>query len=133
MRLPLSLSPAWVLSVNFLSSPLARSTHILGHPDEAALGLILCIAALPTCHPPVMIDMQNKASAYQRPPLPSEDELEPTYVPPSPPTACETIIILLHRYHRLFAASMFFFCISILLWGGAHGINLRQNRTFASS
>ena len=73
-----------------------------------------------------MIEVPANSSTYKRPPLPSDDDLAPEPLPPTPPTNCERIILFLHMYHRVYTATMFVLCIAFLLWGGMHGINMRD-------
>ena len=63
-------------------------------------------------------------AAYERPALPSEDDLAPERASAQPPTPCEQALAFLHQYHRVFATVMFLLCIALLLWGGLHGINV---------
>ena len=68
-------------------------------------------------------------NGYQRPELPSEDELVPSFQPMPPPTACESVIHFMHKYHRYYTTFMFASCILALIWGGLYGINMSSVNT----
>ena len=74
-----------------------------------------------------------QAAKYQRPILPDEDELAPSVRPLPPPTTCDRVILFIHAYHRIFTTVMFVLSIGFLLWGGAHGINLRPSSSNSTS
>ena len=76
--------------------------------------------------------IQPSRVEYERPSLPTEVDLQPSYRPRPPPSACDKFLWVLHAYHRVFAVSMFSLCISILIWGGLHGINLRDRNATIS-
>ena len=63
---------------------------------------------------------------YQRPTLPTDDELVPDYKPPPPPTPFESVCLCIHSNHRLYTVVMFGLCVAILLWGGLKGFNVRS-------
>jgi len=69
--------------------------------------------------------MIDAPTAYKRPELPTDDELAPTYQPSPPPTPFEALCLFIHQHHRAWTVTMFVLCISLLLWGGMNGINVR--------
>ena len=77
--------------------------------------------------------IQPPASAYKRPVLPPDDELEASFQPPPPPTPFESLCLFVHRYRQPLTTGMFLFSMGILFWGGLHGINLSPRMFNATS
>ena len=70
--------------------------------------------------------MHDRPHGWSRPQLPSDEELAPEYVLPPPPTLFESLCLCIHSNHRLYTVVMFALCVTILLWGGINGINVRS-------